>query len=103
MFIIPSCEYVKNSNKICLLVYVLTKLRSLSAFYVVKVVAVFGKVFGVGGVEGESIAASLDLSYTVVALPVFVAGNVVRVEAKIVRAFEGLLGHRCGRNLQLVI
>lgn len=58
-----------------------------------KVVAVLGQVFGICGVESETVAAGFQFGYTVVALPVFVTGDVVRVETEVVGAFEGLLGH----------
>lgn len=57
------------------------------------VVAVLCEVFAVAGVKGESVAAGLQLGHIVVALPVFVARAVVWVEAKVIGAFEALLGH----------
>lgn len=65
----------------------------LSAVHVVDVVAVLCEVFAVAGVKGESVAAGLQLGHIVVALPVFVARAVVWVEAKVIGAFEALLGH----------
>lgn len=60
-----------------------------------EVVAVLGKVFGVGRVEGEPVAAGLQLGGAVVTLPVLVARDVVGVEAEVVWAFEGLLADGC--------
>lgn len=69
------------------------KLCPLSALNVVKVVAVLGQVFGICGVESETVTAGFQFGNTIVALPVFVTGDVVRVETEVVGAFEGLLGH----------
>lgn len=66
-----------------------------------EVVAVLSQVFGVGGVESETVAASLQFSDAVVALPVLVARDMVRVEAEIIRAFEGFLADRCKENTTL--
>ena len=70
------------------------QLRPLAAVDVVQVVAVLREEFAVARVEGEPVAAGLQLGYGVVALPVLVAGQVVRVEAVVVRAFERLLRAR---------
>lgn len=67
----------------------------LSALDIVEVVAVLGQVFGVGGVEGETVAAGFQLSSSVVTLPVFVAGHVVGVEPEVIGTFEVLLSDRC--------
>jgi hypothetical protein len=77
----------------------LTELRPVAAVHVVDVVAVLGEEFGVAGVEGEPVPASLQLGDVVVALPVFVAGAVVWVEAEIIGTFEVLLGEGCKTNL----
>lgn len=58
---------------------------------VVKVVAVFFEVFGIRVVESETVSARFDFSDAVVAFPVFVAGNVMRVEAVVVRTFKVFL------------
>lgn len=63
-----------------------------------EVVAVLSEVFGVSGVEGETVSTRLQFSDSVVALPVFVAGDVVGVEAEVVWAFERLLGHSWRRK-----
>lgn len=74
---------------------ILTKLCPLAALNIVEVVAVLGQVLGVSGVEGEAVAASLQLGDSIVTLPVFITGDVVRVEAKVIWTFEALLGGRC--------
>lgn len=66
-----------------------------------EVITVLSQVFGVSGVESKAVAASLKFSGSIVALPVFVAGDVVRVEAEVIRAFEGLLADRCKENIWL--
>lgn len=66
----------------------------LSAIDVVDVVAVLCEVFAVAGIEGQSVAAGLQLGHIVVALPVFVARAVMWVEAKVIGTFEVLLGDR---------
>lgn len=68
-----------------------------------EVVAVLSQIFRVSGVEGKTVAASLQFSDTVVALPVFVAGDVVGVEAEVIGTFEGLLTDRCKENIRLEI
>lgn len=70
----------------------LTQLGAVAALDVVQVVAVLGQELIVAGIEGQSVAARLQLGDIVVALPVLVAGRVVRIEAKVVRALERLLG-----------
>lgn len=79
----------------------LTKLCPLAALNVVEVVAVLSQVFRVGGVEGETVAASLEFSDTVVTLPVLVARDMVGVEAEVIGTFEGLLSDRCKQNIKL--
>ena len=81
----------------------LTKLCPVSALNVVEVVAILSQVFGVSGVEGKTVAASLQFSGTVVTLPVFVAGEVVGVEAEVIGTFEGLLSDRCKENIRLEV
>ena len=56
-----------------------------------QVVAVLGQVLGVACVEGETIAASLQLGFGVLALVIFVAGLAVRVETVVIWALEALL------------
>lgn len=64
-----------------------------------QVVAVLRQEFVVARIEGQTVAARLQLGHIVVALPVLVAGRVVRVEAEIVGAFEGFLGDgHCADN-----
>lgn len=70
-----------------------TKLCPLGAVHVVDVVAVLCQVFAVAGIESQTVAAGLQLGHVVVALPVFVARDVMGVEAEVIRAFEALLGH----------
>lgn len=45
----------------------------LATLNVVKIVAVFSQVFGVGGVEGKTVAACFKFSNTVITFPVFIA------------------------------
>lgn len=66
-----------------------------------EVIAVLGQIFGVSSVERETVAAGLQLSRTVVALPVLVTRYVMGVEAEVVRAFEGLLADRCNETGRL--
>lgn len=68
-----------------------------------QVVAVLSQVFGVRGIEGKTVAASLELSGAIVALPVLVAGDVVGVETEVIGAFEGLLADRCKEKIRLGI
>lgn len=56
-----------------------------------QIVAVLREEFVVAGIEGETVAACLQFGNVVVALPVFVAGVIMRIEAEIVGAFERLL------------
>lgn len=75
------------------------QLRPLAAIDVVQVVAVLREELAVAGVEGQAVAAGLQFGNVIVALPVLVAGQVVGVEAKVVGAFEVLLGRaRCETN-----
>lgn len=77
-----------------------TQLGALAALDVVQVVAVLGEELVVAGIEGQSVAARLQLGGIVVALPVLVARRVVRIEAKVVRALERLLGGGdCGAEI----
>jgi hypothetical protein len=71
---------------------------TVSTVYIVQIVAVLGQVFVVGGIERQTVAAFLQLGHTVVTLPVFVAGQIVWIEAVIVGAFETLLRHGCKRE-----
>lgn len=65
--------------------------RPLAALDVVDVIAVFGQEFRVARVEGQTVSAGLQLGDVVVALPVLIAGDVMWVEAEVVRAFEVFL------------
>lgn len=67
---------------------------SLATLDVVEVVTVFCQVFGVGGVEGQAVTTRLQLSDSVVTLPVFVARNVMGVEPEVIWALEGFLTER---------
>jgi hypothetical protein len=50
----------------------LTKSCSVSAVDVVQVIAVLCQELGVGGVEGQSVAAGLEFRYRAVAFPVLI-------------------------------
>jgi hypothetical protein len=79
----------------------LTEPRPVAAVHVVQVVAVLREELGVAGVEGEAVAARLELGNGAVALEVLVARVRVRVEAVVVRALEALLGQGCNRTRSL--
>lgn len=66
----------------------LTQLRSGATVHVVQIIAVLFKVFRVGVVERQSVAASLQLGHVVVAFPVLVARHAVRIESVVVRTLE---------------
>lgn len=68
------------------------ELCPVSAIYVVEVVAIFSEELAVACVEGESVAASFQFRDVVIAFPIFVAGYMMRIETKIVWAFERFLG-----------
>lgn len=76
----------------------LTKLRSFTAIDVVNVVTVFCQEFWIAGVKSESVAASFQFCYVVVAFIIFIAGGVMGVEAEIVRTFEGVLCASCNKK-----
>lgn len=79
----------------------LTKLCPFSALNIVEVIAVLSQVFGVSGVEGKSVTASFKFGDTIVALPVFITGDMVRVEAEVIGTFEALLSDRCKDKIRL--
>jgi len=64
----------------------------------VQIVAVLGEVFGVCGIEGQTVAAGLQLGNAIVALPVFVAGRVVWIESKVIGTLKATLGHSCNSD-----
>lgn len=66
-------------------------MRPVSAFNVVDVIAVFGQEFGVTSIESESVSAGLEFRDSIVALPVLVARDVMRVEPEIIGALEAVL------------
>lgn len=53
-----------------------------------QIIAVLLQELGVGVVERQPVAASLQLGHVVVAFPVFVARRAVRVETVVVRTLE---------------
>lgn len=70
------------------------ELRALAALHVVQVVAVLGEELAVAGVERQTVTARLQFRHVVVALPVLVARYMMRVESKVIWAFEAVLTAR---------
>lgn len=73
----------------------LTQLRAITAIHIVQVVAILRQEFRIWGIEGEPIAAGLQLRNIVVAFPVFVARTVMWVEAEVIGTLEAILSNGC--------
>lgn len=73
----------------------LTQLAPVATVDVVDVIAVFCQKFRIASIESQAVAARFQFGDIVVTFPVFVARDVVGVEAEIVGAFEVLLAHGC--------
>lgn len=84
----------------CLL---LTEFGSVSAINVVNVIAVFGQVFRIAGIESQTVTASFQFSNVIITFPVFVAGPSVWVETKIIWAFETVLCIGCNKNTKMSV
>lgn len=87
-----------SRGKVAEVLFVLTQLSSVSAVDIMDVVAVFSQIFGVAGIESQSVSTSLQLGHVVVAFPVFITWRVVGVESKIVRTFEVFLCLCCNKK-----
>jgi hypothetical protein len=72
----------------------LTETRPVGAVHVVQVVAILRQELGVSGVEGQTVAARLELGDATVALEVLVTRMRVRVEPVVVWALEAVLSQR---------
>lgn len=76
----------------------LTEFGSVSAINVVNVIAVFGQVFRIAGIESQTVTASFQFGNVIITFPIFVTGPGVWVETKIVRAFETVLCIGCNKK-----
>lgn len=66
------------------------------------IVAVLRQEFAVAGIESQTISTSLQLGHIVVTFPIFIAGDLMWVEAEIVWTFEVLLCWNCNNKTRII-